>query len=128
MWSSPATRCLTLARAIVATTQAELRIDDRLQELNFGEWEGLRWDNIARAQLDRWAAAPAIFAPPGGESGLALLARVHGVYRDLRAAGLDAAVISHGGPLRLLHALARGAEPDLLAPPPPFGAVIAVTC
>ncbi len=47
-----------------------------------------------------------------------MLARVAAVHRDLMAAGEDAAVVSHGGPLKLLAALLRGEAPDLLAPAP----------
>ena len=30
--------------------------DDRLKEMNFGDWETQRWDEIDRALLDEWAA------------------------------------------------------------------------
>ena len=42
-------------------------------------------------------------------------------------AGEDCIVIAHGGPLKLLAALLRGAAPDLLAPAPPLGSVTALT-
>jgi alpha-ribazole phosphatase len=128
VWSSPASRCLAPAREVAAAIQAELRVDPRLQELDFGAWEGRRWDAVARADLDRWAADPLSFAPRGGETGLALLTRVRTVFQSLLLAGVDCAVISHGGPLRVLGALARGVTPDLLASPPPFGAVISLKC
>ncbi len=119
IWSSPARRCRVVAEAI----GAPVRLDPRLLELDFGAWEGVAWDDVPRAALDAWAADPLGFAAPGGETGAALLARVESVHRALLAAGEDCAVVSHGGPLKLLAALLRGEAPDLLAPAPPLGSV-----
>jgi alpha-ribazole phosphatase len=126
VWCSPSSRCLIPARAAAASTRARLQVDKRLQELYFGEWEGLRWADIPRSELDRWAADPLGFAPPGGETGLALLTRTSDLTRTIIEEAVDCAVISHGGPLKILRALACGATPDLLAPPPPFGVIIAL--
>jgi alpha-ribazole phosphatase len=120
VWSSPARRCRLLAEAIAA----DATIDGRLAELNFGAWEGLPWDAIPRDPLDRWAADPAGFAPPGGESGAALIARVTAFHAALVSAIGDQIVVSHGGPLKILQALLAGREPDLLAPAPAWGSVI----
>jgi alpha-ribazole phosphatase len=126
VWSSPAIRCLVPAQAAAAAAQARLRVDDRLLELDFGRWEGVRWTDIERSEFDRWAADPSGFAPPGGETGLALLTRAGDLLQALIAEDVDCAVISHGGPLRILRALACGATPNLLAPPPRFGAMITI--
>ena len=119
VWSSPARRCMAVANAL----GRPLRPDPRLLELHFGDWEGVAWDDVSRAALDDWAADPLGFAPPGGESGAHLLRRVSEVCRDIVAAGEDAAIVSHGGPLKLLRALLRGETPDLLAPAPSIGSV-----
>ena len=119
VWTSPARRC----RAVAEATGLPMHIDPRLQELDFGAWEGRAWDGIPRAALDTWAADPENFAPPSGESGAAILARVREVHAALLAADRDCAVVSHGGPLKLLAALLRGEAPDLLAPAPPIGSV-----
>ena len=122
VWTSPARRCRLLADAVTASPI----LDHRLQELDFGRWEGLHWDKVARSELDAWAAAPAVYAPPGGETGAALIARVQEVCRDLLALGEDCIVIAHGGPLKLMLALLQGGAPDLLAPAPPFGSVTVI--
>lgn len=116
VWTSPARRCRRLADLLSPTPT----IDHRLRELDFGAWEGLPWDAIPRAALDAWAAAPEAFAPPGGESGAALLHRIGSICRDLPASGI---VISHGGPLKLIAAILRGEQPNLLAPAPPIGSI-----
>ncbi len=119
VWTSPAARC----RAIAGP---RAQPDDRLRELDFGAWEGRPWDDVPRRELDRWAADVLHRAPPGGESGAALLARVAAFHADLLARAEDCLVVAHGGPLKLLAALLRGTAPDLLAPAPPLGSVIRI--
>ncbi len=120
--TSPARRCRRVASLLAPDPVA----DPLLQELDFGAWEGLRWDAIPRAALDAWAADPVGFAPPGGESGADLRRRITAVCAGLRDRGEDCIVITHGGPLRLLPALLRGEPADLLAPAPPLGAIIPI--
>ena len=127
VWASPATRCLVVAEAVARDIGADLLVDPRLQELDFGAWEGVDWNSVARASLDAWAADPIDFAPPGGESGEALLARVHAVHQAIIAARQDCVIVSHGGPLKLLAALIRQEPPDLLAAAQPLGSVQVLT-
>lgn len=122
--TSPARRCRMVAEVLAETLRLPVVTDARLLELHFGDWEGTPWDAVPRAALDRWAADPAGFAPPGGESGAALLARVAAVAAELRGGTV---VVAHGGPLKLLAALLRGEAPDLLAPAPALGSVTEVT-
>ncbi len=126
VWSSPASRCLALARPAAERLGVPLRVDPRLHELDFGNWEGVLWEAIPRAALDRWAADPVSFAPPGGESGGALLARIAAFAADLRQRDEPCLVVSHGGPLRLLPALLRGEPADLLGATPAPGALLCV--
>lgn len=128
VWTSPAMRCRVVADAIVAIGGTSLVVDPRLQEMDFGAWEGLAWGAVPRAELDRWAAAPLSFAPPSGESGQAFLDRVCAAHQAIRAAGEDCAVISHGGPLKVLSALFQDATVDLRAPAPAMGSVTVMTC
>ncbi|MFT8417964.1 MAG: histidine phosphatase family protein [Acetobacter sp.] len=121
LYSSPARRCRDMAQRLALATGMELRVDPRLSELDFGQWEGLRWQDIERGQLDAWARDPAGFAPPQGESGHALCHRITEFWQDVQRRGDAACVLSHGGPLRILSALAAGEQPELLAPSMPQG-------
>lgn len=116
VWTSPAARCRMVAAAVGAHV-----VDPRLQELDFGAWEGVPWDDVPRAALDAWAADPWGFAPPGGESGSDLVARVTGFARALPPG--DHVVVTHGGPLKVLVAVLTGHAVDLLAPPPAPGSI-----
>ena len=95
-------------------------MDERLQEMNFGCWEGLPWADVPRDALDAWAANVWDFTPPGGESGRDLVARVTSFAGELRDGDT---VITHGGPLKILIAVLQGTPIDLLAPPPACGSV-----
>ena len=121
VYTSPASRCHDMAGRLAQATGMSMVVDARLAELDFGQWEGQRWDDVARTQLDAWAADPEGFAPPGGESGRTLRARVGAFWQDIAAKGTAACVLSHGGPLRILASLAVGEVPDLLAPSMPQG-------
>lgn len=127
VWSSPAARCRCVSDAIAARTKAVLTIDERLLEMSFGDWEGRPWDAVDRADLDRWAAAPLSFAPPHGESGAAIIARVRACLADLRRDQRDCVVVSHGGPLKILMALLTDRQVDLLAAAPLLGSLQTVT-
>ena len=127
VWTSPSRRCRVVADAIGHAMGVEVRPDARLMELDFGQWEGVPWDRVPRAELDQWAASPGGFTPPGGEPVADLVARVEAFQAELRARTGDAIVVSHGGPLKILGALLRGQPVDLLAPSQPFGTVETIT-
>jgi alpha-ribazole phosphatase len=126
VWSSPAQRCRSLAEIIADTGPTPVAFDPRLLELDFGEWEGKPWDDIERAELDRWAATPLTFRAPGGETGASLIERVRAFHADLCRTGEDSVVVAHGGPLKVLTALLQGRPIDLLGPAPSMGSVVLV--
>ncbi|MGX7344593.1 histidine phosphatase family protein [Acetobacter pasteurianus] len=121
LYSSPAQRCWQMAQRLAQIAGMELRVDHRLAELNFGKWEGVRWQDIDRTLLDEWAQNPAGFAPPEGESGQDLYQRIQSFWHEVRQREENVCVLSHGGPLRLLSAFAGGYQPQLLAPSMPQG-------
>jgi alpha-ribazole phosphatase len=123
IWSSPSRRCAILAEALADARGSVPHLDARLMELDFGAWEGLGWGEISRTAMDEWAADPLQFAPPGGEAGAALLARVAEFLADLPSAE-DHILVTHGGPLRILPALWHGTVPNLFSHAPAPGAVL----
>ncbi|MFC3123554.1 histidine phosphatase family protein [Pseudoroseomonas globiformis] len=117
---SPARRCRELAELVTAATDLVSEADKRLLELDFGAWEGMPWDAVPRAALDDWAADPWGFAPPGGESGAELVARVRAFHAEMNESAI---IVAHGGPLKVLRCLLEGRAVDLLAPAQPPGSV-----
>ncbi|MDR0417676.1 MAG: alpha-ribazole phosphatase family protein [Propionibacteriaceae bacterium] len=120
--SSPLSRCLALARALSDAVE----VDERLAELDFGAWEGRRWDALDRAEFDRWAADYVNQPTPGGESWADAQRRVAAFLADLRtgeAGGLT--VVTHAGVIRAALALVLGIglEPTWRVDVP-FGCVV----
>ncbi len=98
VFSSPLRRCRLLAEALHPAP----RFDARLVELDFGEWEMRPWTDIGRAAVDRWAADPQAFVPPGGESVGAMRGRVADFLADLARLGLaSAALVAHAGVMKV---------------------------
>lgn len=126
VWTSPARRCEILADAIARHLSIPKMLDPRLQELDFGDWEGKAWNDVPRSDLDNWAANPETFRPPGGESGAELIARCYAVYVDICRAEDDCTIVSHGGPLAILRALFLGKPVDLLGPKAPMGTIYTI--
>jgi len=68
--------------------QPAVEIDPRLREMDYGEWEGLTYQQIHErdgAARTRWEADPAANACPGGESGDDVARRATAFLVDLMA-------------------------------------------
>lgn len=89
---------LRRARCLAEALHPQPVFDQRLQEIDFGEWEGKAWDELDRKLLDAWAADVLHFVPPGGESAAMLQARVLDCVKSLR--GTSVALVTHAGAIR----------------------------
>jgi alpha-ribazole phosphatase len=97
VYSSPLQRCRLLATVV----SAEYITDARLMELHFGDWEGRKWDDIDRKELDGWVADYIHLSPPNGESLSTLVKRFAAFVADLQTTGHQRAVIiTHAGIIR----------------------------
>jgi alpha-ribazole phosphatase len=72
------------------------RIDARLSELDFGTWDGRRWDAIGPAAIDVWCADFASHRPGGGETVEHLLRRCRD-FLDQHAGPTPCCVVGHAG-------------------------------
>lgn len=107
VYSSPLQRCHKLAKALCADARMDLaaeaiKLDPRLQELSFGDWELLAWDAIPRDAFDLWANDYANLAPPNGETFSQLHARTQSFVTEVGAHshGKNILVVTHGGVIR----------------------------
>jgi alpha-ribazole phosphatase len=64
IYSSPLLRCKLLAQEI----SKDVIYDVRLMEVNFGDWEMKKWDEINEQTLNIWMENYIEKAPPNGES------------------------------------------------------------
>jgi alpha-ribazole phosphatase len=123
IYSSPASRCMGLARRIAAP-RAPATTED-LSEMNFGDWQGSRWDSIAREKIDAWAKDAWGYRPGGGESAEMVAMRWERWLHTVRQLESDAVVaVTHAGVIRV--ALARSArinDSSVLDVHVPFGSV-----
>jgi alpha-ribazole phosphatase len=101
--SSPLGRCRRLADRIAAARALRVEVDARIAEMDFGRWEGRRWSEIARADLDAWAADFEGARPHGGESPAMLAARVGAALHDVGPAPV--LWVTHAGVARAACAL-----------------------
>lgn len=102
IYSSPLSRCAMLAKAL---HPAELVLDPRLMELDFGDWELQYWDNLPQEALNEWMEDFVHNSPPGGESMVELQNRVLAWWRELIFTNSKSvAVVTHAGVIRVLKA------------------------
>ena len=102
--TSPLRRCRRLAEEIGASFDVVPQIDGRIQEMDFGAWEGLDWSDIPAAELDEWADDFLHARPHGGESVAMLRARAHEALREFRMSGKKHIVVTHAGVIRAMMA------------------------
>jgi alpha-ribazole phosphatase len=91
--------------------------DADLNEQHFGEWQGMKYADIAALQADayhRFWLAPAHKAPPGGESFVELMDRAkRAIWRITQEhAGRDIIAVTHGGTIRAALAEALDLPPE----------------
>lgn len=126
--TSPLQRSRRLAEHLNQAQHCELRSDPRLMEKHFGAWEGKAWNDIARNEIDAWAADVSGYAPPGGESAQQLMQRMQILLRDVvQLPQQSIALITHGGSIRaLLAQIGDVPLADTLSWEMGYGAVIGV--
>jgi alpha-ribazole phosphatase len=107
VYTSDLRRALQTAGAIAEHFEAELRVRPGLREINFGQWEGLSWNEIEMrdpALAKIWVTAYPNVTAPGGESFQQLQARVLREIPLLFAEAPESpiAVVAHAGFMRVL--------------------------
>jgi alpha-ribazole phosphatase len=115
VYTSPLARALDTARPLAAVHDLVPRELDALAELDFGEVEGMIYEEIEarRPELFRaWMEDPAGVRFPGGESLGDLRARVLPALSTIRVGheGDAVAVVAHGGVVRVVLAEALGLD------------------
>jgi broad specificity phosphatase PhoE/ribonuclease HI len=104
--TSPMLRAQRTATVVAERLGLGVAVDEGWAEMRFGAWEALTYAEIMRRDpqaLGAWWGDPTV-APPDGESFDALALRVRAARERAVAAhpGESVAVLSHGGPVRVL--------------------------
>ncbi|MET8627505.1 bifunctional RNase H/acid phosphatase [Kitasatospora sp. NPDC004669] len=115
--ASPMLRTRQTAETVAARLGLEVRYEDGLREVDFGDWEGLTFGEVQERypeDLAAWLGSAKVKPTGSGESFTTLTHRA-GVARDkilTRYAGKTVLVVSHVSPIKTLIRLALGAPPD----------------
>ncbi len=105
IYSSPLKRCSLLAAYLQSNNpdNYNIKMDDRLKELNFGKWELKKWNEIEPQQLNNWMNDFVNNKTEAGESFKQLHLRVNDfiettLLKDNKQA--PAIVVTHAGVIR----------------------------
>src|SRR5579863_393220 len=115
IYSSPRKRCLEAASIVGSNRDCAVETVSALRELDFGEFEGRSYEEIAALYPDiyrLWMERPTETRFPGGEAFGEMCRRVLEAARQLRSrhAGQSIALLTHAGVNRIILADALGME------------------
>lgn len=104
LFSSPLSRCMTLAQDIQQAFSIEkITEDERLKEMNFGDWEGLFWSDIPEEITMPWMQDFVNVPTPNGENFVALATRANAFWQEIIAkysTKQQIVVTTHSGVIR----------------------------
>ena len=106
VWSSPMSRAIDTAR--LAGYEHDVRIDDRLKEWAYGDYEGKTTPEIRETRPDWFLWRDGC---PGGESPAQVGVRADGLVDEVRAVQGDVLLFAHGHILRVITARWLGYPP-----------------
>jgi len=97
VFSSPLKRCTKLAHKF----SKNCIIDNRLMELNFGDWELLKWNNLPKKDSDIWMKDFVNVSTPNGEAYLDLAKRANVAFSEITTTSAKKIIITtHAGVIR----------------------------
>ena len=107
VYCSPMLRARLTAQPLLNLTELDAHLEYGLREIGYGEWEGLTEAHIQESDPEAWAAwnsDPAVYAPPGGESGYAIAARALPVVDRIRYSHREGhvVIVSHKATIRVI--------------------------
>ncbi len=107
IYSSPMLRARQTADALGRLTGVQVAIEDGLKEMDYGEWEGLKHDDVKvrwPKAFEYWAADVASRGTPGGETAFHVAARAMRVVEAIRSRHQrgNVMLVSHKATLRVI--------------------------
>jgi broad specificity phosphatase PhoE len=116
VYASPLGRTVETARILAAPHDLEVQTYDAFREISHGHWEGMKRRHVEEKfpnEMAEWEKDPYTFAPPGGESGLAVTARALPALINLvrKHPGETILIVSHKATIRLLLSSLLGFDP-----------------
>lgn len=117
--TSPLQRCRAFADALAEKQGLPVQVDQRLQEIGFGDWEGQTRAQIqerSQAEYDDFYRDPVNNRPHGAEPLDAFIERTGCVLEEAvrNHAGSHLLIVAHAGVIRALVTCALGANPGTM--------------
>jgi alpha-ribazole phosphatase len=108
IYTSPLIRCKQLAIYISDHLNVPIVEDIRLKELNFGDWEMKKWDDLDLSDLTVWMNDYVNEKCPNGESYIDLYARVFSFLNSIKPTHpKKLLIVTHGGVAKALHSIIK---------------------
>lgn len=96
VYSSDLSRALETAQIIAAPHNLRVVSDNRLREINYGEWEGLTSEQIAEKYpelFNQWRENAADIIVPGGESINQMLERAYSAFMEAAYSHIEGNIV-----------------------------------
>ena len=93
VYSSPLKRCLKLAKSL----HNEIHIDDRLKEMNLGDWEMKEFSSIEKNEIEKWENDLLNYKIPNGETNMDFLKRLKSFTDEIINLKKDVFIVAHAG-------------------------------
>lgn len=105
IFTSPLSRCTQLSERMAEHYGLSPEKDVRLMEMNFGDWEMKRWDDIDQSELIVWMNDFQINPCPNGESYHNVASRLKDFISDKLQEESKYFIVTHGGIIKCFHGL-----------------------
>lgn len=114
VYSSPLFRCKMLAENCFE--KDKIIFDDHLKELNFGDWELQKWDDIYASPKGKiWMDNYQALSTLNGESYPEMVKRISGFYAELKNKNYkQVAIFTHAGVIRIFKSIIENIPIDEL--------------
>ncbi len=94
LYSSPLKRCKKLAKSL----KKEIFLDDRLKEMNLGDWEMKKFSSIPEVEIRSWEEDLLNYKIPNGETNKEFLSRLKNFTDEINKFNFDEVfVVAHAG-------------------------------
>lgn len=115
IYSSDLKRAKKTASFVAAQKDLKIKEDSNAREMNFGDWEGLKFDQIKEQytdELEAWQDDPLHNSPSNGEQMLDFKKRIVDFFNQIieENKGDKILVVTHGGVIKLYLSVVLGSE------------------
>jgi len=111
VYSSPLLRALRTAQLIVQNRNVPIVTDDRLVEIDQGDWTGQKAAQLFQTSehYKKWVNDPTVAGPPNGETIFDVLNRAESFLSDVE--GDNVLVVAHGGIIAVMRTVLESRPP-----------------